>query len=300
MSGYTSCEINSMLIKLNVIKKCINEFLNDYEIPESIAEEIRTELNLFNISDDVIKSLQGKHHGNTEIEVQIRNTLSYLNRMSRTLDRYKKMNFNMNLEQYKENVLKNFYNSDKNSEINNFIDTIDDIVLKDFVWIVYSNNDEYQTRLNMDEILMKAQEMADEYNSSSVPQVEENNYDKKFEKEVRNDTVQAVLKILQSQGFIVKRKNIIEKEDGRLLMKCNKLSGEEALVSVNLDGKFSYKFHNYKGMTCMKDINEFENVLENVYGTELKNKELLWTNNPDLIGKQSHNVQTLKVRNGGK
>lgn len=301
MSAYTSCEINSMVIKLNAIRKCINDFFKDYQIPEKIANKVKSELNLFVVTEDEIKSLQGKHHGSSVIEVQIRNTLSQMNRMSSTLDKYKEMNFNMSVEKYKENVLKKFFESDVNHDITQLIDSVEDVVLKDFLWVVYSSDDNYKTKFDKDEILAKAQDMTDLYKSSNkTDMADKEDFEVKFDKQVRNETVQAVIKILQNQGFVIKRKNIIEKEDGRLLMKCNKLSGEEALVSANLEGKFSYKFHNYKGMACMKDIGEFESVLENVYGSELKNKELLWTSNPDLIGKQSHNVQTVKVRNGGK
>jgi len=46
-------------------------------------------------------------------------------------------------------------------------------------------------------------------------------------------------------------------------------------------GKMEYKFDNYEGMTCLKDIERFNVDLEKIYSIKLSNERIKWQN-PDI------------------
>ena len=65
-------------------------------------------------------------------------------------------------------------------------------------------------------------------------------------------------------------------------------SGKRAVCNLTNKGKIIYKFDNYEGMTCLKDIQKFNVDLENIYSVKLSNERVLWSN-PDEIGKDAIN-----------
>jgi len=107
--------------------------------------------------------------------------------------------------------------------------------------------------------------------------------DEAVDKAVRDRVLTAVVKIIKEQGFIVKKENVEECGD-HAKISAIKPNGEQAEFAVHMDGKFIYKFHNYEGLSCEKDIGNFEDKFESVYGVKLENKNIMWSN-PDRLGK---------------
>lgn len=65
---------------------------------------------------------------------------------------------------------------------------------------------------------------------------------------------------------------------------------------MDLHGKLLYKFDEYEGMTCLKDIEQFNVELEQVYSISLSDERIIWEN-PDRLSKDSHSTTDPKRRN---
>jgi hypothetical protein len=113
-------------------------------------------------------------------------------------------------------------------------------------------------------------------------------------KEVRNRVLTSIIKIIKEQGFIIKKENIEECGD-HAKISAVKPNGELVNFAVYLDGKFIYKFHEYEGLSCEKDIKDFEEKFESIYGVKLEDKKTIWSN-PDRIGKQGHQTINKKEK----
>ena len=76
--------------------------------------------------------------------------------------------------------------------------------------------------------------------------------------EARRETVMAIVKQLKSQEFTVEKPQLV-RTDGKNFVKivAKQPSGKRAVCNVDLHGKIAYKFDNYAGMTCLKDIEKF-------------------------------------------
>lgn len=101
--------------------------------------------------------------------------------------------------------------------------------------------------------------------------------------ETRRETVMAILKQLKSQEFTVEKPQLVQ-TDGKNFVKivAKQPSGKRAVCNVDLHGKIAYKFDNYAGMTCLKDIEKFNVDLEQVYSVKLSDERVLWQN-PDKL-----------------
>ena len=116
------------------------------------------------------------------------------------------------------------------------------------------------------------------------------------DKAVRDRVLTSIIKIIKEQGFIVKKENVEECGD-HAKISAIKPNGEEVNFVVYMDGKFIYKFHNYEGLSCEKDIGNFEEKFESIYGVKLEEKKILWSN-PDMLGKMAHQVIDTKKIGG--
>lgn len=140
------------------------------------------------------------------------------------------------------------------------------------------------------------QEKLDEKNIANlITDTNQKEADVEITKEVRNRVLTSIIKIIREQGFIVKRNNIEECDD-HAKISAIKPNGEQANFVVYLDGKFIYKFHEYEGSACEKDIENFEEKFDSIYGIKIEDKKITWSN-PDRIGKMSH--QRINTRNIG-
>lgn len=127
-----------------------------------------------------------------------------------------------------------------------------------------------------------------------ITEQENQKSNQEVETAVRNRVLTAIIKIIKQQGFIVKKDNVADMGDYTKISAI-KPNGERAEFAVYLSGKFAYKFHEYEGLSCEKDIGNFEEQFENIYGVTLENKNLKWSN-PDRIAKMTHQtMQSGKV-----
>ena len=116
--------------------------------------------------------------------------------------------------------------------------------------------------------------------------------------ETRRETVKAIIKQLRTQEFTVEKPQEVQ-TDGKNYVKivAKQPSGKRAICNIDLHGKIAYKFDNYEGMTCLKDIEKFNVDLQQVYSVKLSDERVLWSN-PDKLDKDA--TSTPKIDRRGK
>lgn len=114
--------------------------------------------------------------------------------------------------------------------------------------------------------------------------------------ETRRETVKAIIKQLKAQEFSVEKTQIVQ-TDGKNYVKiiARQPSGKRAICNVDLRGKIAYKFDNYEGLTCLKDIEKFNVDLQQVYSVKLSDERVLWSN-PDKLDKDANSTPTTDRR----
>lgn len=114
--------------------------------------------------------------------------------------------------------------------------------------------------------------------------------------ETRRETVLAIVKQLKSQEFTVEKPQLVQ-TDGKNFVKivAKQPSGKRAVCNVDLHGKIAYKFDNYAGMTCLKDIEKFNVDLEQVYSVKLSDERVLWQN-PDRLSMDASSLPNSEGR----
>lgn len=106
----------------------------------------------------------------------------------------------------------------------------------------------------------------------------------------RRETVKAIIKQLRNQEFTVEKPKLIQM-NGKNYVKivAKKPSGKRAICNIDLHGKIAYKFDNYEGMTCLKDIKKFNVDLQQIYSIKLSDERVLW-NNPDKLERDANST----------
>lgn len=98
----------------------------------------------------------------------------------------------------------------------------------------------------------------------------------------RREVVRAVYQSLQQAGFIVDRpKHFTSQGQDEVLIRARRPAGAQADFHVDLSGHLNYKFHQYKGKTCEKDIAPVMATLQDAYGIRLCDKRVIWVNPDD-------------------
>ena len=100
---------------------------------------------------------------------------------------------------------------------------------------------------------------------------------------IRREVVKAIYQSLKRTGFIVTNPQL---SGDVVLIHAQKPAGQQADFTVKLDGELSYKFDNYEGQKCRKDIEDVTSLLDECYGIKLSKRKVLWSN-PDRIQKGS-------------
>lgn len=115
--------------------------------------------------------------------------------------------------------------------------------------------------------------------------------------ETRREVVKAIIKQLKKQEFTIEPPKVIT-ADGKNYVKiiAKQPSGKRATCNVDLHGKIAYRFDNYEGMTCLKDIEKFNVDLTNVYSIKLSDERVLWKN-PDKLSMDANSMPNSDRRN---
>lgn len=108
-----------------------------------------------------------------------------------------------------------------------------------------------------------------------------------IDEETRREVVKSIINSLKLQEFDITKTAL--NEHGEVLINAKRPSGKRASCKVALDGKMTYKFDNYEGQTCVKDIEKFEKDMEQIYSIKFNDKRKTWEN-PDRISKNAKDI----------
>lgn len=115
--------------------------------------------------------------------------------------------------------------------------------------------------------------------------------------DVRREAVKSVFLSLKKQGFQVQPPQLIKDQNQNYVrIIAKKPSGKRVQCRLDLYGKLIYRFDEYEGMTCLKDIEQFNVELEKVYSIKLSDERVIWEN-PDRLSKDSNSTTDPKRRN---
>lgn len=117
---------------------------------------------------------------------------------------------------------------------------------------------------------------------------------------VRKETVKAIYTTLKATGFTVQKPKIVESKDGvrEVIIVASRPAGNRAKFKIRLDGSCTYEFDNYKGQTCKKDIALVLPKLSEVYGVDLSDSRVVWSN-PDDEDAQMKPIPSLTMNSKG-
>ena len=157
------------------------------------------------------------------------------------------------------------------------------------------------------QVLMKQiSALQEQISSDSKPQpeieqelakIESDMDDTLISEDVRREAVKSVFLSLKKQGFQVKPPQLVQDQNHNYVrIVAQKPSGKRVQCRLDLHGKLLYKFDEYEGMTCLKDIEQFNVELEQVYSISLSDERIIWEN-PDRLSKDSHSTTDPKRRN---
>ena len=196
------------------------------------------------------------------------------------------------------------------TEIQKFLDSIQDETERQFTYLAYLKND----TLSGDDLIRAGRELKNETYESRIEKerekirreleaarVEKTTIDKVVTEnkplseirsaateeivgeKVRQKSLKIIMSAISARGFIVDKKNIkINRDANEVILVGLKASGEKAEFRVFLDGRFVYDFRGYEGQACQKDIQPFLDDLEKVYGIHItKTQEI--RSNPDKV-----------------
>lgn len=157
------------------------------------------------------------------------------------------------------------------------------------------------------QVLMKQiADLQEQISSDSKPRPEIEQELKKIEsdmddtlisEDVRREAVKSVFLSLKKQGFQVKPPQLVQDQNHNYVrITAHKPSGKRVQCRLDLHGKLVYKFDEYEGMTCLKDIERFNVELEQVYSISLSDERIIWEN-PDRLSKDVNSITDPKRRN---
>ena len=130
-----------------------------------------------------------------------------------------------------------------------------------------------------------------------LAKIESDMDDTLISEDVRREAVKSVFLSLKKQGFQVKPPQLVQDQNHNYVrIVAQKPSGKRVQCRLDLHGKLLYKFDEYEGMTCLKDIEQFNVELEQVYSISLSDERIIWEN-PDRLSKDSHSTTDPKRRN---
>lgn len=114
----------------------------------------------------------------------------------------------------------------------------------------------------------------------------------------RREVVRAIYQTLQKAGFAVDApERFASGERDEVLIRARRPAGAQADFRVNLSGHLNYKFHQYKGKTCEKDVAPVMATLQQAYGISLSDKRVIWVNPDDKDQDQRPYPDAVQERN---
>ena len=145
-----------------------------------------------------------------------------------------------------------------------------------------ANNSHGERATKLREALAHATGLAPAEQAEVLNQLAQEQDEAAVDESQRREVVRAVYQSLQQAGFVVDGpEHVISPDQDEVLIRAHRPAGAQADFRVNLSGHLSYKFHQYKGKTCEKDVAPVMATLQDAYGISLSDKRVIWVNPDD-------------------
>lgn len=132
------------------------------------------------------------------------------------------------------------------------------------------------------EALAHATGLAPAEQAEVLNQLEQEQDEAAVDENQRREVVRAVYQSLRQAGFVVDDpEHLVSQGTDEVLIRARRPAGAQADFRVDLSGHLSYKFHQYKGKTCEKDVAPVMAALQDAYGISLSDKRVIWINPDD-------------------
>jgi hypothetical protein len=313
MSHLTEAAFNIAKMRCEASLNMIIDRIKSINLRKEVYDKMISEFGL----DAIQREISSANYGN------LNRITSRINTFFSAIDTYVAYNFDLNLTDYQTAIKEavELYSISADSIVNSALASTEDELLKTYIrtaarekkhndtesLIEAANEKMKGSRTFRKRAAENARKILAEKNVNTdnitedapiADMIEKTNqefHEEAVDKDVRNRVLTAIIKIIKEQGFIVKMENVEECGD-HAKISAIKPNGEQANFAVYMDGKFIYKFHEYEGLSCEKDIGNFEEKFESIYGVKLEEKKIIWSN-PDRIGKMAH--QTMNVNKIG-
>jgi hypothetical protein len=320
MSHLTYAQFNAAKIHCEETVKRVLSRLEGYSFRQDVKEKIIKDYSLDTVQNELSQIGFSDSYATLD---KINRIAQRVNSFLSEVETYAVYNFDLNISDYNKAITESaeLLASSTDTAINAALETTDDELLRTYIRAVaekekYWTTDAllkaatermkesrtYQKRAAENARLILAKkgiDVSDIADDAPVVQlIQEKNqelHDNAVDTAIRNRVLTSIIKIIKEQGFIVKKENVEECGD-HAKISAIKANGEKADFIVHMDGKFVYKFHDYEGLSCEKDIGSFEEKFESIYGIKLEEKQIMWSN-PDRVGKMAH--QTMATQKIG-
>ena len=145
-----------------------------------------------------------------------------------------------------------------------------------------ANKDGGERAAKLREALAHAIGLAPAEQAEALSQLVQEQDEAAVDESQRREVVRADYQSLQQAGFAVDRpEHLTSQGQDEVLIRARRPAGAQADFRVNLCGHLSYKFHQYKGKTCEKDVAPVMATLQDAYGISLSDKRVIWVNPDD-------------------
>jgi hypothetical protein len=145
-----------------------------------------------------------------------------------------------------------------------------------------ANKDGGERASKLREALAHATGLAPAAQAEVLSQLEQEQDKAAADESERREVVRAVYQSLQQAGFVVDGpEHLVSQGQDEVLIRARRPAGAQADFRVNLSGHLSYKFHQYKGKTCERDVTPVMARLQDAYGISLSDKRVIWVNPDD-------------------
>ena len=145
-----------------------------------------------------------------------------------------------------------------------------------------ANKDGGERAAKLREALAHAIGLAPAEQAEALSQLVQEQDEAAVDESQRREVVRAVYQSLQQAGFAVDRpEHLTSQGQDEVLIRARRPAGAQADFRVNLCGHLSYKFHQYRGKTCEKDVAPVMATLQDAYGISLSDKRVIWVNPDD-------------------
>ena len=119
-----------------------------------------------------------------------------------------------------------------------------------------------------------------------------------IDESIRKEMVKAVYASLKQAGFSVLTPKLVKNDDEDVvIIQAHRPSGNQAKFKIQLDGKMRYEFDNYRGQTCQEDMKQVLPKLEEIYGVNLSEERVIWSN-PDDKQQDMKPITPLNAKSG--